>query len=184
MALNTEARRVHELARHLAERRRTTLASAVDTSALVAALSGGSESHRVTVALAASAASIMSAANYLECSIVLASRCGDDGVHDLRLYLPEAGVGIVPVDRDQADLALDAWMRYGKGRHPAALHDGGCFAYALASLRRTRLLFVGEDFARTDVAAAERTRGAGREHPHPRPSMRTCAPSSFDHQCP
>lgn len=126
----------------------------VDTSALVAVLSGEREGDRVNAALAGSAASLMSAANYLECSIVLASRFGDDGVHDLRLYLHEAGIEIVPVDRDQADLALDAWMRYGKGRHPAALNLGDGFAYALASLRGARLLFVGDDFTRTDVAAA------------------------------
>jgi len=55
--------------------------------------------------------------------------------------------------RDRVNAALDAWMRCGKGRHPAALNFGECFAYALASLRGARLLFVGEDFARTDAAA-------------------------------
>lgn len=44
------------------------------------------------------------------------------GVHDLRLYLHEAGVEIVPVDRDQADTALRAWTRFGQGRHPAGLN--------------------------------------------------------------
>jgi ribonuclease VapC len=125
----------------------------VDTGAVVAALSGEADGPRVNETLAGSAVSLMSAANYLECSIVLASRFGDDGVHDLRLYLHEAGIEIVPVDRDQADAALDAWMRYGKGRHGAALNCGDCFAYALASLRGARLLFVGDDFARTDAAA-------------------------------
>lgn len=126
----------------------------VDTSALVAVLSGEPGAERIHAALAGSAASLMSAANYLECSIVLAARFGDDGVHDLRLYLHEAGIEVVPVDRDQADLALDAWTRYGKGRHGAALNYGDCFAYALASHRGARLLFVGDDFARTDVDAA------------------------------
>ncbi len=126
----------------------------VDTSAVVAALSGEPERARVNEVLAGAAITLMSAANYLECSIVLAARYGNEGVHDLRLYLHEAGVEIVPVDRDQADVALDAWMRFGKGRHPAALNFGDCFAYALASLRDARLLFVGVDFVRTDVAAA------------------------------
>jgi len=128
----------------------------VDTSAVVAVLSGEPDGDRINAALADSGNSLMSAANYLECSIVLASRFGDDGVHDLRLYLHEAGIEIVPVDRDQADLALDAWMRYGRGRHPAALDFGDCFAYALASARGAGLLFVGEDFARTDVSATGR----------------------------
>jgi ribonuclease VapC len=104
--------------------------------------------------LAGSAVSITSAANYLECSIVLASRFGEDGVHDVRLYLHEAGIEIVPVDRDQADAALDAWMRYGKGRHGATLNFGDCFAYALATARGEPLLFKGEDFAHTDVEIA------------------------------
>ena len=123
------------------------------TSAVVAVLSGEPEADRTNAALAGSAASVMSAANYLECSIVLAARFGDGGVHDLRLYLHEAGIEIVPVDRDQADVALDAWMRYGKGRHGAALNVGDCLAYALASLRNAPLLFVGDDFTRADVAA-------------------------------
>ena len=126
----------------------------VDTSAVVAALSGEAERDRVNEALATATISLMSAANYLECSIVLASRFGDDGAHDLRLYLHEAGIEIVQVDRDQADVALDTWMRYGKGRHGAALNSGDCFAYALASIRGARLLFVDDDFARTDVEAA------------------------------
>lgn len=126
----------------------------IDTSALVAALSGEPEGQRVNAALASSTSSWISAANYFECTTVLAARFGDDAIHDLRLYLHEAGIEIVPVDRDQADMALQAWQRFGKGRHPAALNFGDCFAYALASLRGAHLLFVGDDFARTDVAVA------------------------------
>ena len=125
----------------------------VDTSAVVAALGGEPEGDRVHASLAGDDA-LMSAATYLECAIVVAARHGDAGVHDLRLYLHEAGVEIVPVDRDQADTALGAWTRFGKGRHPAGLNFGDCFAYALAATRDAPLLFVGDDFARTDVAVA------------------------------
>jgi len=125
----------------------------VDTSAVVAALGGEPEGDRVHASLAGDDA-LMSAATYLECAIVVAARHGDAGVHDLRLYLHEAGVEIVPVDRDQADTALGAWTRFGKGRHPAGLNFGDCFAYALAATRDAPLLFVGNDFARTDVAVA------------------------------
>ncbi len=79
----------------------------VDTSALAAVLSGEPDGERIHEALAGSTASLMSAANDLECSLVLSACFGDDGVHDLRLYLHEAGIEVVPVDRDQADLALD-----------------------------------------------------------------------------
>jgi ribonuclease VapC len=126
----------------------------VDTSAIVAALAGEPERARINETLAGSALNLMSAGTYLECSIVLAARHGDDGVHDLRLYLHEAGVEIVPVDRDLADAALRGWSRYGRGRHPAALNFGDCFAYALAATRAAPLLFTGDDFARTDIQAA------------------------------
>lgn len=126
----------------------------VATSAVFASLRGEPERHRVNVSLDQSASSIMSAANYLECSIVLAARFGDDAVYDLRLFVHEAQIDIVAVDRDQGDLAHEAWKMYGKGRHPASLNFGDCFAYALASQRGAPLLFVGEDFAQTDIEPA------------------------------
>lgn len=126
----------------------------VDTSAIVAALTGETAGVRVNTVIAAAATCLMSAASYLESGIVLTSRYGDDGAHHLRLYLNEATIEIVSVDREQADLALRAWTRYGKGRHPAALNYGDCFAYALATSRGAPLLFVGDHFTETDVKAA------------------------------
>lgn len=125
----------------------------VDTSALVAVLSGEPERERINAALAVSTSTLMSAANYLECSIVLASRYGEAATHDLALYLHEAGIDMVPVDHTQADAAFEAWQRYGKGRHPAAPNFGDCFAYALARTRGARLLFVGDDFTRACLTA-------------------------------
>jgi len=77
-----------------------------------------------------------------------------DGAHNLHLFVNEAGIEIVDVDRAQVDLALDAWTRFGKGRHRAGLNYGDCFSYALAASRSAPLLFVGNDFAETDIAAA------------------------------
>ncbi|HYD43701.1 MAG TPA: type II toxin-antitoxin system VapC family toxin [Phenylobacterium sp.] len=68
--------------------------------------------------------------------------------------LAELAVSLVPVDQAQTDLAFDAWRRYGKGRHPARLNLGDCFAYALAKSRSLPLLYKGDDFAKTDVASA------------------------------
>lgn len=126
----------------------------VDTSAIVVTLTGEDERERVNAVIASAPRCLMSAATYLECAIVVAARYGPDGTHDLRLYLHEAAIDVVAVDREQADVALDAWQRYGKGRHPAALNYGDCFAYALAASRGAPLLFVGDDFAATDVARA------------------------------
>lgn len=61
---------------------------------------------------------------------------------------------VVPVTEDHAELARGAYRRFGKGRHPAGLNFGDCFAYALAVALDEPLLFVGNDFARTDVPIA------------------------------
>jgi len=63
------------------------------------------------------------------------------------------GADIVAVTPHHADLAIEAFRRYGKGRHPAGLNIGDCFSYALAVATDHPLLFKGSDFARTDVRA-------------------------------
>jgi ribonuclease VapC len=60
----------------------------------------------------------------------------------------------VPVSPEHAELARAAYRRFGKGRHPARLNFGDCFAYALAQATGDSLLFVGDDFSRTDIPAA------------------------------
>jgi ribonuclease VapC len=69
----------------------------------------------------------------------------------LDTLLTRARVDIVPFDRNLAAGALAAFIRFGKGRHPAGLNLGDCAAYALAKARGLPLLFKGNDFARTDV---------------------------------
>ena len=68
--------------------------------------------------------------------------------------LRDLGIAIVSHDHALALLARDAFLRFGKGRHPARLNFGDCAAYALAKSRALPLLFKGEDFARTDIASA------------------------------
>ena len=63
-------------------------------------------------------------------------------------------IAIEPVDAEQADIAANAYRRYGKGHHPAGLNLGDVFAYALARQRGAPLLFKGNDFVQTDVEAA------------------------------
>jgi ribonuclease VapC len=66
-----------------------------------------------------------------------------------------AGVRAVSITETEAETALAAFSRYGKGRgHPAQLKLGDCFAYAMAKNHRTALLFKGEDFGKTDISAA------------------------------
>ncbi|MCC7266458.1 MAG: type II toxin-antitoxin system VapC family toxin [Caulobacteraceae bacterium] len=72
----------------------------------------------------------------------------------LAAYLKIAGVEMIAIDGRAGDLALQAFAQYGKGRHPARLNMGDCFAYACAKSLGLPLLYKGEDFALTDIAAA------------------------------
>jgi ribonuclease VapC len=100
----------------------------------------------------------MSVASYLEVGTVLAGRrLADRGkaVDDLDAFLSEAGIDLAPVDAAQARLALRARIVYGRGMgHGGALNFGDAFSYALAKSFDAPLLFVGDDFSETDIAAA------------------------------
>jgi ribonuclease VapC len=124
----------------------------IDTSAVLAILQDEPERPRFTAAIAEAAQRSMSAATLLEVAIVIEARFGVEGGRYLDQLLERAGVEIVPVDDEQVRLAREGYRRFGKGRHPAGLNYGDCFSYALARVRQQRLLFKGEDFARTDVA--------------------------------
>jgi ribonuclease VapC len=123
----------------------------IDTSALVAILTAEADARRLIETLDSTESRLLSAANLVEVSIVIESRFGPEGVRDLDLFLARADIEIVPVDAEQATVARHAYSRFGKGRHPANLNYGDCFAYALAITRNEPLLFKGEDFAQTDV---------------------------------
>lgn len=123
----------------------------VDTSAIIALLESEPAAVAVAEALANARIRLMSVANALEATIVVRTRRGEAGVSHLDLLLERAGIEFVAVDRAQLALARDGHRRFGKGRHPAALNFGDCFAWALATDRAIPLLFVGEDFAHTDV---------------------------------
>jgi ribonuclease VapC len=73
---------------------------------------------------------------------------------DIERFLAEFKVGVVAIDPDMHELALGAFRRFGKGRHPAALNFGDCFAYACVRYHRAPLLFKGNDFTLTDIEAA------------------------------
>jgi len=123
----------------------------IDSSAIVAILLVEADRERFTNLILEAETRAISAANVLESGIVLESRRGEAAGHEFDLFLNQAGVDIVPVDAEQIEIARMAWRRYGKGRHPAALNFGDCFAYALAKLLDEPLLSKGTDFARTDI---------------------------------
>lgn len=125
----------------------------IDTSALVALLGMEPEAARIAQAIDADSVRLLSAAALVESSIVVESRHGDAAVRELDLLLAKANVRVEPVTAEQAEIARQAWRRFGKGRHRAGLNHGDCFSYALAQATGEALLFKGEDFPLTDVTA-------------------------------
>ena len=125
----------------------------IDTSALVALLAMEPEAARLAQAIEADSVRLLSAAALVESSIVVEARQGEVAVRELDLLLAKAGVQIEPVTAEQAEIARQAWRRFGKGRHSAGLNFGDCFSYALSRVTGEALLFKGADFPQTDVTA-------------------------------
>lgn len=123
----------------------------IDTSALVAILRDEPERAMFIEAIEATDARQMSAATFVEVSIVIEATRGAEGLRDLDLFLTTAGIDLVAVDTEQAHAARRAFTRFGKGRHRASLNYGDCFSYALAMVVAEPLLFKGDDFGHTDV---------------------------------
>lgn len=123
----------------------------IDTSALLAILFDEPERRLFNEAIEAADSRVLSAASFVEVSIVLESRFGAEGLRDLDLFIERAGIKLLAVDSEQAYMARRAFSQFGKGRHRAGLNYGDCFAYALAMVLGEPLLFKGDDFPLTDV---------------------------------
>lgn len=126
---------------------------AADTSALIAVVLGEPEAERFLVALESDSV-VLSAVSLTEAMIVAEARQGQDAARDLDLLVSGVVDRLVAVDEEHARIAVAAWRRFGKGRHPAGLNLGDCFAYATASLANVPLLFKGDDFTQTDLRSA------------------------------
>lgn len=123
----------------------------IDTSAIAAILFNEPDAPQLAKAIEAAPIRRISAATLLEASIVLEKRYGFSGGAMLDRFLTIAAVQIEPVTAEQVTIARIAFRSYGKGRHPAALNFGDCFAFALSKAVDEPLLFKGNDFAQTDV---------------------------------
>jgi ribonuclease VapC len=126
----------------------------IDSSALVAILLGEEDAQHYARAISDDAKPLISAFSVLETSIVIEARKGEPGGRELDLLLARGGIESVPLLPDHVALAREAWRRYGKGRHRAALNIGDCCAYALAKYEGEPLLFKGTDFRATDIQPA------------------------------
>jgi ribonuclease VapC len=123
----------------------------IDSSALVAIILDEPDRSPIEDAIRVASLRLVSAVTKLETSIVLLSRRGRPMLDELDLLLSRMGVTVVAFDDHQADIARDAFARYGNGRHRAGLNFGDCAAYALSVAEAEPLLFKGTDFGATDV---------------------------------
>ena len=126
----------------------------MDTSAIMAILQKEPEAPAFGAVLAEEPRVTISAATLVELCMVAESRAGAAAWAEVERLMADAAIEVAPFTAGQAALAREGWRRFGKGRHPAGLNLGDCFAYALARERGEPLLFKGEDFARTDVRRA------------------------------
>jgi ribonuclease VapC len=123
----------------------------VETSALIAILLDEPECDAFARLIAESDNRLISAVSKLEAGIVATGRADLAGQRRLDQIIRELDLVVVPFDEEQADIAREAFARYGKGRHRAGLNFGDCAAYALAIAEAEPLLFKGTDFGSTDV---------------------------------
>ncbi len=123
----------------------------IDSSAFLAILLGEPEASAFRMALGADATRLTSSASVLETAMVMLSRFGEPGAAELQAFLRVADVQSASFGPEHLGIAIEAFRRFGKGRHPAALNFGDCFSYALAKTAGEPLLFKGDDFSRTDI---------------------------------
>ena len=123
----------------------------VDTSALMAILLGEAEADRCADVLEAEDKILISAGTMAEALIVALRRNRGD---EMKKLIAGLGIETIGVTAATVQNVVQAYETWGKGVHSASLNLGDCFAYALAKERGCRLLYVGEDFARTDLERA------------------------------
>ncbi|HEY2884959.1 MAG TPA: type II toxin-antitoxin system VapC family toxin [Rhizomicrobium sp.] len=126
----------------------------VDSSAILAILFNESDAESYAHAITDADVCRISAANFVEVAIVVEAQTRASGSRQFDAFFRRAGIVIEPVTEEQAHIARQAYMDFGKGRHKAGLNFGDCFAYALARTTGESLLFKGDDFKKTDVISA------------------------------
>jgi ribonuclease VapC len=126
----------------------------LDTSALIAVLFREPEAPLYARLIHEAERCLISAGTFLELSMVLERQAAPDADRQCDQFFRRTGIVIEPFSVDQAYIARQAFHDFGKGRHPAGLNFGDCFAYALAKTTGEPLLFKGEDFKKTDITSA------------------------------
>ncbi len=123
----------------------------VDSSVLIAILLNEPEKQFFSEKLALSDDNLMSAANYVEASMVIYYKMKGKGLEKLKQLIADSEIHIHEVTEEIAELAIEAFVKYGKGIHKAGLNFGDCFTYATAKHLKAELLYKGKDFDKTDI---------------------------------
>ncbi len=126
----------------------------LDSSAIISMIEEEARSDDLLTALAAAPDVAAGAPTLFESAIVLVARDGAAGRASLLHFLDENEIASIPFGEQHWTIAAEAFIRYGKGRHPARLNYGDCMTYATARLAEDSLLCIGDDFARTDLPLA------------------------------
>jgi ribonuclease VapC len=126
----------------------------LDASALVAIILAEPDHQEVMAKIKTARGVAIGAPTLVEALIVLTARLRGDPTLALKELLRAIEVEVIPFTEDHSRAALRAYLRFGKGRQPAALNFGDCLSYAVASVARQPLLYVGNDFSRTDIQKA------------------------------
>ncbi|MCU0621061.1 MAG: type II toxin-antitoxin system VapC family toxin [Gemmatimonadales bacterium] len=126
----------------------------LDSSAVVAIMLREPDCERLLAQMRDAPRLGIGAATLLEAGIVVSARLADDARGLLARLLLESGIVVLPVTDAHFGVAMEAWLRYGRGRHPAALNFGDCLAYAASVVAGEPLLAVGNDFPQTDCELA------------------------------
>lgn len=126
----------------------------IDSSALFAIIADEVERAQFSQVLAAAPQLSIGAPTLVELRIAAYRRLGDEGLLQVNAIIDGLDIRIHPFDGLAADLAHEAFLAFGKGRHRAGLNYGDCMAYAVAKSLSSSLLFKGDDFALTDIESA------------------------------
>jgi ribonuclease VapC len=126
----------------------------LDTSSILAILRDEEDGPRFAERIREADVCRISAASFVELSMVLESTAGDTGIVACDTFFRENEILVEPFTEEHAQAARQGFSKYGKGRHPAGLNLGDCFSYGLAKVTGEALLFKGNDFRKTDVKPA------------------------------
>ncbi len=126
----------------------------LDTSALVSIIIEEPGYERLLQKANTANVTLVGAPLAFEAAMVLSARLGRDARSTLHGLLRTIGAEIVPFTEEHYEAAVSAFLRYGKGRHPAGLNFGDCMSYAFARVSGLPLLYTGDDFSKTDIQSA------------------------------